>query len=1246
MKRVFTYILVLLALGVACQRVDLPEVNQPAELPTGAVGSKATITFSTADVTGPETRGVLTPVDPIINPSNDVKTLHLIVFDENGMLVEVCEATKLGTSDHVDIETGETHKGGRHYTVTLTVTDQPRTIHYVANCPVDQVVYGHETSIIGNMFVDRNNSEDFKTQYETSYWARIEVPHILVEEKEVTVNGEKKKVLFLVDDIKNKFKHVPLLRNYAEITVTDQTNDTFYFEGFTVYNLLNRGTIAPYNSNTQKFQSFTYLNESGAIANYSYPDMLKEGYEGHALTSAKLITDFIRYDKDDATPGVKGKEEGDIKFYNSNEPFYVYERKVSVMTDEEEKWRESPPHIIIMGRYNHGQTVTSTTGERFYYKMDLVYKKDTLGTEEVKYYNILRNFMYQFNLTAVHDEGYRTLEEAVAGAAGNNISGSSTTSKLTNISDTKGRLWVSYTDITLVTGDTVTFRYKYIPNYYDSTKADTYLEVDNSEVRFENKVGEVITGIKVADTDITDGEYKDWRKVTISVNEPSNITRQQILYLKTDNANLNRQIRHTLRQKLTMQVECPPKVPGKILEKMQVDIKLPLGMTEDMFPLALNMETYDRTLSPDATKNTIPVTAGTSIIDTDDRKGQLSYYYTVTIPTFDAYRAMGDNKVVSTYWLTNKADNASTFYVANKYFNLASDSWENYQYEFSNAKCSSPAVGVDQNVTISFDMDSGDNAYNSRSVKISLEGMTYNGATEVTYKPTKQSRISLTCKTTTETGNVSFTLDAENYNIFGPVEGERQTYKFGGKFVDAKSLEVVTSLAAEADVEVDFTFNIPADALAALKEKYPGDAGVPMYITLNRMHPADDQLVYSQVRAEGDRYIYRIKQAGTQTIRLATTEDTGGPCTVTLQADYFDDETVEIQQVGREFNSLIITNKRIAQGLGRSVNITFELATEEGDNAQKDVTVTLVNMAINGNKIVTFNTGDSNAVTNNNGTYTIKNVVTAGDPAGELKVMITAKGYSSREATFKERPMPKFTASLDKTRLGANAGEDVELRFSSEDLVDGMAVTLELDGLKPQADQPTRAATSYVYTVNGTGTQTITLLTTESTATSKTCSVQLKADYFETETITIDQTAYVEVTGKISFADATQRDSYTNSQQVWTNAGVTLTNEKSSSYTNVSNRTNPVRFYNGQKLTIGAEGNIKSITFVCNNSTYATNLQNSIGTGSGATVTRSGSNVTVTFTNATATQFVIDLTGDVRMNSLTVTYMSNNLSRP
>ena len=875
MRRLFVYIMSLLVLGVSCQRLDLPEEVIPTEKPTCAIGSKATITFSTDGLMNAETKA-------IIDPSVDVETLHLILFDENGMYVEMCEASKLGASDHDD------HEGGRHYTVTLTLTDQPRIIHFVANCPVEQVKYGHEISIIGNMYVDKNDQLEHTTQYETSYWARIEVPHILVKETEVTLeDGTKKTVVSLTDDIVYKFNHVPLLRNFAEILVEDQTDDTFEFEGYAVYNIIDRGTVAPYNSNTQSFQSFLYHPDpqSSAISSYSYPQLIGLGYEGHALSTSHLITDLAR--NDDNT----------VKVFASGEPFYVFERKVSVMTDEEEKWIESPPHIIIKGKYNNGQPVTDDS-PTYYYKMDLVYtEKDAQGHEDIKYYNILRNFMYKFYITDVHDEGYLTLDEAKAGASGNNLSGSTSASKLTNVSDNEGRLWVSYTDTTLVTKNAVKLKYKYIPNYFNAEDAATYQKIDNSKVRFENVQGDVISNIEVQNADIIgNGPWAGYREVIVHINDADldHIFYQQTLSLKTDNVHLTRDIRYTLRDKLIMEVECTPKVAGSMMQPVTVDIKLPLGLTDDMFPLTLDIETFARTLSPDATKNSIPVTAGTSIIDTDDRRGQMSYYYTVTIPTLDAYKALpndGNMKVVTTHWLTNMAANASTFYVANKYFNQASDSWENYKYEFSNATCSSSAVGVDETVTISFNMDSDDNAYNSRPVKISLEGMTYNGATELLYTPTSRTVSIGGFKTTTATDAVSFTLDADGYNI-ASAEGSRQTYTFNGAFVD------VTSLETEADVEVDFTFNISDDALKALKALYPdaGADGVPMYVTLDRLQPADDQLVYSQARAEGDRYIYRIKQAGTQTIKLATTNADVGDCTVTLKADYFDDETVVINQ--------------------------------------------------------------------------------------------------------------------------------------------------------------------------------------------------------------------------------------------------------------------------------------------------------------------------------------------------------------
>ena len=128
------------------------------------------------------------------------------------------------------------------------------------------------------------------------------------------------------------------------------------------------------------------------------------------------------------------------------------------------------------------------------------------------------------------------------------------------------------------------------------------------------------------------------------------------------------------------------------------------------------------------------------------------------------------------------------------------------------------------------------------------------------------------------------------------------------------------------------------------------------------------------------------------------------------------------------------------------------------------------------------------------------------------------------------------------------------------------------------------------------------------------------------------------VEATLSFANKAQRTTFTTSQQVWTQNGITLTNDKAASTSNVADYANPARFYKSSKITIDAPGNITKIEFTCNSSSYATALKSSIASGTG-TVTVSGSVVTVV-PSSSATSFVIaSLTGgQVRMNSLMVTY--------
>ena len=125
----------------------------------------------------------------------------------------------------------------------------------------------------------------------------------------------------------------------------------------------------------------------------------------------------------------------------------------------------------------------------------------------------------------------------------------------------------------------------------------------------------------------------------------------------------------------------------------------------------------------------------------------------------------------------------------------------------------------------------------------------------------------------------------------------------------------------------------------------------------------------------------------------------------------------------------------------------------------------------------------------------------------------------------------------------------------------------------------------------------------------------------------------------LSFASTTQRVSQTTTKQVWSNGGITFTNNKAGSTTNVADYSNPVRLYATSEVIVEhTSGKMTKIVFDCNSSSYATAMKNSIGTVSGATVSVSSDKVTVTFTTAVESFTVAKLTAQVRLDAITVTY--------
>lgn len=645
------------------------------------------------------------------SPATDIKSMYVIVFDENGYYIDAHEATLLDpVADH------NSHKYERAFKVTLRKTEKERIIHFIANCPVEQIQYGHESDIISNLYVTRGS------QMETAYWYRTEVWYIkTVENSNV-----------LVPEVADKFKCVPLLRNYASITVLDGVDDkVFNMESYAVYNTIDRGTVAPYNIEAHGFQSF--IGADNALLPYA---TLRDTYKyyGHALPSAILKTTL-----------------SDSDFIAPDEPTYMYERKVSVRAGAEHQWSESPPHIIIKGRYNNAAAYS-------YYKVDLL----RYDNNKSYYYNILRNFKYTFTIKEVAGPGYPTLAEAMSNPAGNNLAGATDTQGFTNVSDGLGRIFVSYTDTTLTSNAPIKLRYKYIPSIQN------YNVTANDRVLVEgilDGTGSVIKGRVDGYTDLT-GEMSGWREVTLNVQNPGAITHVQEIYLNVqDNSNLHKTIRYRLQRPLNLQVNCWPQYIAKAAGKlMDVAIRIPTDLTPDLFPLDFAIEVADHTLSPDASQpnNVMPVEPALSIVP--DKVGKRSYHYVKTIDTYEDYLALemyGDLKLVRTYWLTTKAENASTVYVYNKYFNLDSDKFFNAESFTLLTFPDGVPEGAGKPVRFQFNMNS------VTPVTVTLEGLSFSAGdrtdTTFTYKPVNTGQQTLTLYTVNDKGPVKVTLAADGY---------------------------------------------------------------------------------------------------------------------------------------------------------------------------------------------------------------------------------------------------------------------------------------------------------------------------------------------------------------------------------------------------------------------------------------------------------------------------------------------------
>lgn len=352
--------------------------------------------------------------------------------------------------------------GDIHFSITVDKSFEPRVLHFIA-VPRDyelNIPYGLEGISIPNLIV----SGDVP-----AYWQRIEFPdgYGFLDDNDKFQEH---------DYLKSKFEHIPMICNFSRISLR-VTDPTFTLDGFAVINQPARGYIAPWNAGKMEFPVF---NNGSDLLPYKTIDA---GYEGRSPGNNVTQTDA-----ETATYGTGDR--------------FIYERQASSINN---------PMVIFRGYRN-----SDPERNIRYFKLDLGYTdEDNL----FQYYDILRNFWYDINVTQIDPNGYATAKEAKEGVVFNNFSFDVNTRQMANVSNGPDMMWVNQTTfvVTSAAETEVKFRYRYLQDITNS-----------GGTQINNQI--VLKGLKEAESDpngaiITSSSpvygADGWAEVTIQVKNPT-----------------------------------------------------------------------------------------------------------------------------------------------------------------------------------------------------------------------------------------------------------------------------------------------------------------------------------------------------------------------------------------------------------------------------------------------------------------------------------------------------------------------------------------------------------------------------------------------------------------------------------------------------------------------------------------------------------------------------------------------------
>ena len=488
-----------------------------------------------------------------------VKYLYLAVFNAGDILYEIVKA-KPGTQSHPTAEEAGFNCGSKseNYLTPFHVeglTSVPSGDRYIQFIATTKPVPEFETMEMNLMDEGTFVRTLVTTDAGLAYWGRRHFGAIT----ETT-----------------DMKGIKMIRNFAKVKVeVADTVANFKVVAFKVFNTPVYGTMAPFNTNTDDYQTVDGELQINFNRFADYESAAAQTNPYTWLTETNMYHGFmppvIQYNSLSTYYSPTGDSmDANNLWIEAGGSDYLYECSYRP---------EENPFIILKARFvPEGQTV-SDTSPIYYYKADFVYK-DTTTLDNV-YYNILRNFCYTLHITGVNGKGSTTVYDAVNSIALNNFEGSTMAQELTNIANDNSRLYVSKTDVLLTSGTSFTM-------YVKSRTGDGFTDNDNASITASIREATSGSNIVASNEDIVfvgsgSGTYSGWRKVTINIADaaklqPGEVWKQPIVFKNGDD--LTRTVNLTLRRPMTLTVDMQDVVAGTKNTECELQFSIPAGLTE------------------------------------------------------------------------------------------------------------------------------------------------------------------------------------------------------------------------------------------------------------------------------------------------------------------------------------------------------------------------------------------------------------------------------------------------------------------------------------------------------------------------------------------------------------------------------------------------------------------------------------------------------------------------------------------